>query len=179
MTPTLRRQLSTLFQNDSRTLPTQKSSKLLSLPFELRTLIFSVCLSNHTIHLFLYSPFNRLKWHHPSSSDDQPPILPLLLSCRQIYIETTPLLYTTNRIKFTLPLTISSQCLNRLLPPHRGPQIRDLWFQWHVQLTPKKDSPEHEEWRKVWEALAEFKGLRRLWVDIVPIWADRWAEEMC
>ncbi|KAF2476927.1 uncharacterized protein BDR25DRAFT_339024 [Lindgomyces ingoldianus] len=90
--------------------------------------------------------------------------LALLKSCRQIYSEATPLLYTTNTFSFSTPLTFIN--LFPTILPHRFQSIRSLEFTFspelHEYLCTSRDMP----LRKMCQLLSEMENLKRLIVEL-------------
>ncbi|KAI9662039.1 MAG: hypothetical protein M1831_002954 [Alyxoria varia] len=114
------------------------------------------------------------------------PLLPLVKTCRKVYTEAIPLLYTTNHFSLNHIETLIS--LHLTLLPHRLSQIRSLTLSWRLTLAPYKvqrssDSnaaslvigpnvspPPHDlgTWESACAALAAMTGLRDLHVIIEP-----------
>ncbi|KAF2491401.1 hypothetical protein BU16DRAFT_565103 [Lophium mytilinum] len=104
-------------------------------------------------------------------------VLPLLQTCRQVYSEAIPLLYSTNTFSF-----IDLDCLRHLsatILPSRFNAIKSLTIEWYLTWPLYDDFaqrmlfstslyPPHDEatWEEIWRIIAGMKGLQRLRVDL-------------
>ncbi|KAF2811781.1 uncharacterized protein BDZ99DRAFT_497429 [Mytilinidion resinicola] len=111
----------------------------------------------------------------PQGSDGD--VLPLLQTCRQVYSEAFPLLYSTNTFSF-----IDLDCLRYLsatILPSRFNAIKSLRIEWYLtwplydvfaqrMLFNTALYPPHDEatWEDIWRIIAGMTGLQRLRVDL-------------
>ncbi|KAJ7226678.1 hypothetical protein GGX14DRAFT_626707 [Mycena pura] len=123
--------------------------RLLHLPAELREIIFTMALGGLAIFIGWESePETKRErfrarcmsiYHEPDNPRDvymasqtDKIALPLLLTCRQIYLEALPTLYQHNT--FYVPLRIFELAMLRGLGPHSLPLIRDVHIITHHLL---------------------------------------------
>jgi hypothetical protein len=120
-----------------------QAASLLGLPLEIRDRIISEVLGNRVIHITFHSHRRILQaWisEEPGPTQILDPIReyllfetlclpPWLQTCRQLYLESSRILYTTNT--FNICGVSSLTCLSRSLPLNRLQMIRSLRFTWH------------------------------------------------
>ncbi|KAF1979109.1 hypothetical protein BU23DRAFT_148190 [Bimuria novae-zelandiae CBS 107.79] len=196
----------------------QSASKLMQLPLELRQLIYRAAIGDSVMHMVLkkhklgyirckdptatdcsleYSRcFSRNTWSAFAEIPDEPPptdgdVLPLLLTCRQIYSEAVDFVYSTNTFAFA-----DLDCLryfSSTILPHRWSLVQKLDIEWCVSW-PIYDSlaqtvlisrpalyPPHDEatWEGTWRIISEMKNLRSLRVTLMyfDVFRDSSCEE--
>ncbi|KAJ7692749.1 hypothetical protein B0H17DRAFT_1061100 [Mycena rosella] len=152
-----------------RRLPAQPQSHLMSLPLELRQCIYAHALGGRVVDLTRHTWWLEKRYTVRSSClefDDVPPgDLPLLTlappiptallrSCRQIYFEAIPALYTLTTLR--LQLSEFDEVLGAALGRHRIPDIRRLYL-CHRYFSPSGPP----QWDAVFAALCEMR-LERL-----------------
>ncbi|KIN05245.1 hypothetical protein OIDMADRAFT_142952 [Oidiodendron maius Zn] len=124
------------------------------LPLEVRQLIWEEVLRGHYFHLdlpsnvltgeicvskspntcFYGSGGCRLRLPEKITQLEKNLLLPILLSCKQIYSEAIRFLYSANTFITSTPAVI--EYLPILLLPQRIDDIRSLTFYWNISLTP-------------------------------------------
>jgi len=111
--------------------------------------------------------------HHWSDGD----ILPFLQTCRQVYSEAVPILYSTNTFSF-----IDLDCfryLSATILPSRFQAIKKLEIEWYLtwpiyddfaqrMLISTSLYPPHDEatWEEIWRIIAGMSGLQKLRVEL-------------
>lgn len=110
--------------------------------------------------------------------------LALLKTCRQIYTEAVPIMYSTNRFDFRNLGTLIQ--FETTVLPQRFNAIRSLTLQW-VFMRGLSTLPSHafqvaddEKWEKTCSCIARMKGLRNVLIllgDCRPSHSDKWLLE--
>ncbi|OBT62728.1 hypothetical protein VE03_07098 [Pseudogymnoascus sp. 23342-1-I1] len=184
----------------------QLSSPLLNLPPELRHQIWSEILSGHTIHLEVEKRSLRRiacidpdpdKCHGPPEAyfrghraprhrDDQEPaahihVLPLLLTCKLLYAEAIPYVYSSNT--FAIRNASNLLRISSLLPLKHVNAIRSVlltsaiatghrhWQPLYVLKEAAELNPDRrqEVWTVAWRILAGMRSLKELHVVLQPV----------
>jgi len=164
------------------------------LPDELRLMIYSQVLGNQVLHIIRrHQKLGHTLCKNPDGSFDacreaqcrgrkmptgeheatvsspgHGGMIQLLQTCRRIYTESAPLLYTLPTLSFDSPETLLAYASS--LPAHHVPSIRhvqlDLRFHlsfWFGESTPISD---FATWETLWRTVAGMQGLRDLEVRI-------------
>ncbi|EPE33633.1 hypothetical protein GLAREA_06646 [Glarea lozoyensis ATCC 20868] len=180
----------------------QQQSSLMKLPTEIRLQIWAVVLGGRRFHLETPWPrplgqlcyFGHLS-HNEHSLQCRPRMsikkrnmeknlfLPILMSCRQIYAEAIPYLYSAN--EFALVHSNVMEYLPRLLLPQRIDTIRSLAFHWLHPMDPLQTLQQESQqtdtrfvglpstWNAIWGNISAMKGLRTLHV-MLDVFAKHW-----
>ncbi|CAD6570015.1 MAG: hypothetical protein ASARMPREDX12_003273 [Alectoria sarmentosa] len=114
------------------------------------------------------------------TEEDKRGLLPLIMACRQIYIEAIPVLYGDNT--FSMLHLESMISLADTILPQRLNGIRSVELGWYFYIpyplyTRKfqpMDYPPYDiaTWERVWFILANMESLMRLRVDLVGRWIE-------
>ncbi|KUJ10977.1 uncharacterized protein LY89DRAFT_759972 [Mollisia scopiformis] len=142
----------------------------LLLPLEIRRQIVEYCVCGIPLDLNVVEELGQLKQNkigilmRPIDVIRKRFVLSIPLTCRQL-------------IKFGFGMTIIY--LPRKLITQRLNMINDMWLVWHVFKVPLENTFEKAEWTKVWEIIASMEGLKKVLVQIFPIflWEDQWPSE--
>lgn len=189
---------------------TQTQSLMLQkLPLEIRREIYHHVLGGETLHVVrLASRLGNVKcreieqsapWRHrcwgipvkdsdvywgpyDDTVEEQGGFLPLLQTCRKVYIEAVEILYSKNM--FSMLHIESLLQLSYTILPHRLNAIQLLELGWYVNSAYPYDtgftgyrgilSPPYDEttWGRSWATLAGMEGLRVLQVYLVRCWLE-------
>ncbi|KAH7317921.1 hypothetical protein BKA65DRAFT_557333 [Rhexocercosporidium sp. MPI-PUGE-AT-0058] len=101
-------------------------------------------------------------------------LLPLLMTCRAIYSEAVPILYSKNVFHFYDPGDIRH--FARTILPHRLNAVQSIMIDWERMFSifnrnngiPKQDDEELMAWRETWEVIARMSGLMDVKVVLKP-----------
>lgn len=167
---------------------------LSKLPLDVRMLIYDLVLGGSTIHVSAGDNHSRI-YHficrvpdritqsqihgqclqltnqRPSSAprENYPEatgLLPLLVTCRQIYSEAISTLYSSNRFEFT-QIHTAFRFLARMIPQPRLPAIRHLVLKMAVPRHPHLNSRTKRDWNDLFRLFsAEMSGLQSLYLTL-------------
>ena len=164
--------------------PEGQASSLLSLPLELRRLIYDLAVGGHILTLqqvgkkisippTVTAPYQGIPADHfirpIVTREDRTffPALPLLLTCRQIYCEAIGTLYGNNTFRLYSPLILVY--LNDLcLRPQHLQAIRHLTFEWVYMTDPMHFHGDSQKpydwstWERFWHIIAHSMNLDSL-----------------
>ncbi|KAG9232615.1 hypothetical protein BJ875DRAFT_485893 [Amylocarpus encephaloides] len=162
------------------------SSRLLTLPREIRDMIFMVVVAGMEINLDIKNRRIAALVECGSGSSlfprlSRPRVMGALLTSKQTYLETIQLLHTMNKFQ-TLSVDIVS-FLPRMMLPQRLQQIRYFSFCWRLNIPPtlppwsySSRAPRTRErfanndyrksWFAAWKTLSLMEGLEHLRVEL-------------
>ncbi|KAL5466258.1 hypothetical protein PMIN06_000228 [Paraphaeosphaeria minitans] len=194
----------------------QSASRLMQLPLELRQMIYRAAIGDSVMHMVLkkhklghqrckaptiaecleqysfFSPDNV--WSPLGEPMDNPPatdgdILPLLLTCRQIYSESIDYLYSTNTFSFS-----DLDCLryfSSTILPHRWSLVQNIDIEWCISwpiYDPLAQAllislpalyPPHDEatWESTWRIISDMPSLK--WLRVRLMYFDGFRDPGC
>ncbi|KAF2657636.1 hypothetical protein K491DRAFT_756709 [Lophiostoma macrostomum CBS 122681] len=168
----------------------QASSPLISLlPRELRDKVWKLCVGGHRIHFYwdygnlqtgadLRSYITDVASERPVNSEVKAEVkgfMPLLLTCRTIHAEASETLYGQNTFDFSDVARYYVTAIRGLPNQFTHESLASISHVeiWGMNVTLPPISPpspdpgaEFRKWVELWGILVEFKGLRRLKVEI-------------
>lgn len=148
--------------NQPRTAGQRLSGLLTKLLEDVRLIIYEAVLGEMGFHLsvaqmrsplqcficchsnLLFGPDTHGVCHVKKKKD----LLPLLLTCRQIYSEAIHILYAANAFQFSQPFGLRS--FVNMLPMHRLSSIRRLRFYLHLERHPTLNARTRGDWEDIW-----------------------------
>ncbi|KAF8852622.1 hypothetical protein BDZ45DRAFT_694930 [Acephala macrosclerotiorum] len=172
----------------------QAQSHLLRLPEEILLLIYEQVIGNNVLHIVRRS--NGLAHatcsHHSAGNQDDcrdfkcrgtklpngvcmpngrshDGIIPLLQTCRKIYIDAVKVLYTSNTFDFDCMESLIS--FSTCILPHRFDSIQslqlDLRFNYSHFFSEGTPTNDFSRWERMWRIVGSMKNLQRVWVRII------------
>ncbi|KAJ4348018.1 uncharacterized protein N0V89_009390 [Didymosphaeria variabile] len=194
----------------------QSTSRLMQLPLELRQMIYRAAIGDSVMHMVLkkyklghrrceasditdcpkqYEFFSADNiWSPLAEPADEPPatdgnILPLLLTCRQIYSEAIKFLYTTNTFAFS-----DLDCLryfSSTILPQRWSLVQKVDIEWCISwpiydplaqallISRPALYPPHDEatWEGTWHIISEMPSLK--WLRVRLMYFDGFRDSGC
>nr|POE74556.1 hypothetical protein CFP56_37087 [Quercus suber] len=147
-------------------------SFLSKLPLDIRLIIFEMLLGGSLFHLSAQNPKSRIVLHvcqHRDPIDDRAhdchlitlrrpnedpskkmALLPILMTCRQIYSEAIQTLYQANVFEVRQNF-VAFQFLTMMVPPQRLQAIRK--FRWHMRIPhhPQANARSQRDWNGLFE----------------------------
>ena len=127
-----------------------------------------------------YRPHNDFLAYEGTEEKNKQGLLPLVMACRRIYAEATPVLYGENT--FSMIHLESLISLSEAILPHRLNTIRSVELGWYFYFPHHLYSRKIQQldrtsysvatWERVWSILADMEGLRMLRVDLVGRWME-------
>lgn len=167
-------------------------SLLSKLPLDVRLMIYELVLGGMVFHLSAFGPRFRILLYicnRPDRIDDQPHechslstkapsaaprqdfqdasgLLPLLVTCRQVYSEAIHVLYSANVFEFRQN-SAAFRFLKMMIPPQRLQSIRR--FRWHMRIPhhPNTNGRSRRDWSGLFEFFTnEMTGLQHLLLQI-------------